>query len=120
MAKAFEAVMKKVREACATVPAYQETNHFGDVALKSGGKMFASVADTGEDAEIIFGLEPDHFELLLGSDPRFTKTRYPYCLQIRASQVKDWGEMQKLLMESYHRETAKKKAKAKKPARARK
>jgi hypothetical protein len=111
MGKAFEAAMKKVREACAEIPGYTEGAHFGDVSLKSKGKMFASVTDTGEDAEILFGLEPDHYELLLASDPRFTAfERYAYCLQIRASQVKDWGELKALLLESWHRETAGRKA----------
>jgi predicted DNA-binding protein (MmcQ/YjbR family) len=123
MATADEA-LEKVREICLSFPGTREGDHFGDTAFYVKGKLFATCGGKHGACEIVFGLEPEHAELLVANDARFTP--YPRDRRgvvIDASKVKNWSELRALLSESYElrkpatapRKPAKKSAPAKRP-----
>jgi hypothetical protein len=105
--------LAKMRAACASLASdVTEGNHFGGVAFKAGGRMFATYKEVDADAQIVFALEPDHVEALLGADPRFERyTRAPNCVLVHASDVTDWRELGRLLAESLHLSAVQKKPK---------
>jgi hypothetical protein len=102
--------LAKVRAICAELPDTSEGTHHDKVAFKVGKRLFATFRDEGDDAEIALGLEPDHADLLLENDPRFTRyPRAPNAVVFRVSRVRDWRQIRALLAESHALAAPKKK-----------
>jgi predicted DNA-binding protein (MmcQ/YjbR family) len=101
MASAKDALVK-VRKICLSLPDTTEGNHHGKAAFLVGGKLFATCGGR-RGCQITFGLEPDHAQALVESDPRFTSyPRDKRAVVLEAADVKSWSEVEALLVESYH------------------
>ena len=125
MATAEEA-LRKMREICLSFPGASEGDHFGSTAFYVKGKLFATCGEKQGVCEIVFGLEPEHAELLVANDARFTPyPRDSRGVVIDVAQVRNWSELRALLSESYDlrkpasapRKAAKKSAPRKRPRR---
>lgn len=115
-----EAALEKMREVCLSLPDTREGSHFEERVFYVHSKLFASFGEKHGQAEITFGLEPDHAEALVKSDPRFKPyPRDKRGVVLNAADVKTWSEVKALITASYELMTAKKAAKKpakKKPA----
>jgi|SRR5262245_2637232 len=118
MATATEA-LRKMREICLAQPDTREGSHYGKIAFYVKGKLFATCEEEDGICEITFGLAPDQAAALVESDPRFK--RYPRDRRgvvLDASKVKNWSEIQALVLKSYELvkpPSAKTRAKGSKP-----
>jgi len=93
---------KKIRELCLAFPDVTEGDHFGASAFKVKGKLFATLRARERDCELVFGLDPEHADLLLENDARFTRyPRAPNALVLLGSKAKSVTELRTLLRESY-------------------
>ena len=110
------AVLTKLRKIFASLPDVTEGAHFGAIAFKAGGKLFASCRLAGDDVEIVFALEPDHMDALLATDPRFKRYARAPAIVIRGSDVGDWRAMGDLLHASHKLVAAQRAPKARKTA----
>ena len=100
-------VLTELRAICSSLPSPAEGAHFGGIAFKSGGRMFATYRVVDDDCHVVFGLEPDHADALLATDERFT--RYPraaHTVVVQGSRITDFGELRALVVESYRLATA--------------
>ena len=101
MATAEEA-LQKMREICLALPDTREGGHFGQTAFYVKDKLFATCGEKHGLCEITFGLEPDHAAALLENDPRFKPySRDKRGVVLDAANVKSWGEVKELILESY-------------------
>src|SRR5690348_195430 len=93
-------VLAKVRKICAALPGTTEGAHHDAIAFKAHGKLFATYREQG--SLLVFGLQPDHLDALVASDPRFE--RYPRAkgaVQVDCTKVSDWGQLRDFLAESH-------------------
>lgn len=98
-----DAVLTKVKEICLSLPDTKLTMTWGKPHFRVGEKIFAGCGEEGGKASIGFKLEMAHAQRIL-DDPRFT--RAPYVghkgwVSLDASRVTDWGEVRRLIEESY-------------------
>jgi len=101
--------LEAMRKVCAKLEDVTERPHFGSTMFYTGKSGFASC----DGDVVVVGLEPDHFETLIGKDPRFTAyPRAKHAAQFSTSKVKG-KELEALVRESYELVRAKKKAKRK-------
>ena len=101
MATATES-LRKMREICLAQADTREGDHFGKIAFYVKGKLFATCEEKDGLCEITFGLEPDQAAALVENDPRFK--RYPRDRRgvvLDTSKVKNWSEIQVLVLKSY-------------------
>jgi hypothetical protein len=95
--------IEKVRDICLAFPNTSEGAHYGEIVFKVGDKLFASAGDKRGPCKVIVMLEAAHVTSLLANDKRFKPYTYEKnCVQIKASDVKDWDdEIAPLIAESY-------------------
>ena len=96
-----KAALEKMREICLSLPGIREGVHFGQTAFYVRGKLFAICGDKYGAYQIAFGLELDHAAALAENDPRFKlHPRDKRGVVIDVADVKSWGEIRALLLES--------------------
>jgi predicted DNA-binding protein (MmcQ/YjbR family) len=93
-----------MREIALALPNTKETMTWGQPHFRVGEKIFCGYGDEKGRASIGFKLEMEHADILVDSDPRFT--RAPYVghkgwVSMDATKVKDWDEVRALVRESY-------------------
>jgi predicted DNA-binding protein (MmcQ/YjbR family) len=97
-----KAVLMNLRKLCASLPQTLEGRHSDAIAFKAGTRMFATYRASGQDSELVFGLEPEHATALVETDPRFD--RYPraaHAVRVHGSDIRAWSEIRALILESH-------------------
>lgn len=112
--KPFDKALSKMRAICLALPDTKETPTWGEPHFRVGEKIFAGIGNEKGGVTIGFKLEKEHAAALVESGRAH---RAPYVGQhgwvsIDAETVKDWDELEVLILES-HRLIAPKKKTAK-------
>ena len=102
MAKSTTA-LTKIRQICLLLPDTKETLTWGHPHFRVGDKIFAGFGDDNGKPVLGFKLEMEVASVII-DDPRFS--RAPYVghkgwVSMDVSNVKDWGEVRALILESY-------------------
>ena len=114
-----KAALEKMREICLSFPDTREGPHFGQTAFYVKGKLFAVCGDKYGVWQIAFGLKAERAAALAENDPRFKlHPRDKRGVVVDVADVKSWGEIKALLVESLELMKPKKKL-ARRPAPAR-
>ena len=104
------AILKELRKVLATLPDTSEAKHFGAVAFKVSGKLFATFREQGDDSLLVLQLEHAHAEHWLDRDPRVTRyPRAPAAIQIPGSAIPNAKALRALFVEGYEHGVPKKK-----------
>ena len=98
-----ETILAKMREICLSLPDTKETLTWGQPHFRVGEKIFAGCGDHKGRLTIGFKLEMDHADALV-QDDRFQ--RAPYVghkgwVSMDAAEIRSWGEVKMLVLESY-------------------
>lgn len=96
-------VLTALRRICLRLPDTTETLTWGEPHFRVANKIFCGCGDEKGRLTIGFKLEKDHAAAILG-DPRFTRApyvgRYGW-VSMGASGIRNWGEVEMLVRESY-------------------
>lgn len=94
--------LEKMRKICSALPGTVEGAHHGSIAFKAGKKLYATFRERGDDAEIVFGLEPAHAEALLEHEPeRYTAYKNAKHAVVVLASKADWKQLAAYLKESH-------------------
>ena len=101
--KPFDAALKKMRAICLALPDTKETPTWGQPHFRVGEKIFAGLGEEKGVLTVGFKLEMDHADAMVRR-PGFS--RAPYVghkgwVSLDVETVKDWGEVEALVRESY-------------------
>jgi predicted DNA-binding protein (MmcQ/YjbR family) len=101
--KPFDAALKKMRAICLSLPDTKETPTWGQPHFRVGEKIFAGLGEEKGVLTVGFKLEMDHADAMVRR-PGFS--RAPYVghkgwVSLDVETVKDWGEVEALVRESY-------------------
>ena len=97
-----QTTLRKMREACLSLPDSVESEHFGEACFRVGRRIFASCGEKEGVYRLVFQLEPEHARRLVASDARFEPyARQSHCVRMDAAHVKDWNEVRAFVLESY-------------------
>ena len=99
----FETVRAHMRAICLALPDTKETITWGKPHFRVGEKIFAGCGEEDGRITIGFKLEPAHARKIV-KDPRFAPAPYvghKGWVSMDAAGVKDWKEVQALVIESY-------------------
>ena len=101
--KPFDAALKKMRAICLALPDTKETPTWGQPHFRVGEKIFAGLGEEKGVLTVGFKLEMDHADAMVRR-PGFS--RAPYVghkgwVSLNVETVKDWGEVEALVRESY-------------------
>lgn len=123
------AALKLMRSIVASFDDTSEGSHYGKASFKVKRTMFATYGEEKTGWGMVVALEPEHYKLVLATDPRFSPFRgYPNCVFLAAADMGNREEVRELVAESYgiiagkgtkasaKKKTMKKKAVKKKPA----
>lgn len=103
--------LDRMRELCSALDDTSEKPHFGEVMFCVGKRPFASCGEKSGRWEIVLALEPDHTDVLIDKDPRFT--RYPRdkrAVSFDPTELDSWKDLKALVLESYELARAQKAA----------
>lgn len=106
------AALKLMRSIVASLADTSEGSHYGKASFKVKRTMFATFGEEKVgDAKtknvqtewgMVVALEPEHYQLVLATDPRFTAFKgYPNCVFLSASEMTNRAEVRELVAESY-------------------
>ena len=101
--KPFDAALKKMRAICLALPDTKETPTWGQPHFRVGEKIFSGLGEEKGILTVGVKLEMDHADAMVRR-PGFS--RAPYVghkgwVSIDVGKVKDWGEVEALVHESY-------------------
>ena len=106
-----ETALRRVRDICLSLPDTTESTHFGEPAFYVRKKLFATCGEKDGPCRITFGLEPEHADALIESDPRYqyygrtpgrgARRSAPTGVWIEAADVDNWEELRVLILEGY-------------------
>jgi predicted DNA-binding protein (MmcQ/YjbR family) len=101
--KPFDAALKKMRAICLALPDTKETPTWGQPHFRVGEKIFSGLGEEKGVLTVGAKLEMDHADAMV-KRPGFS--RAPYVghkgwVSIDVGTVKDWGEIEALVRESY-------------------
>jgi predicted DNA-binding protein (MmcQ/YjbR family) len=101
---ASDAILRKLRKACASLPNSTETVSFGHPTFQVQGKTYAVLEEYKGDLSICFKVEKSVQGVFL-EDPRFYRTPYTgkhgwVSLKVHAAPL-DWKEIGELLAGSH-------------------
>ncbi len=101
--KPFDAALKKMSAICLALPDTKETPTWGQPHFRVGEKIFAGLGEEKGVLTVGFKLEMDHADAMVRR-PGFS--RAPYVghkgwVSLDVETVKDWGEVEALVRESY-------------------
>jgi predicted DNA-binding protein (MmcQ/YjbR family) len=99
----FERVRAHMRTICLALPDTEETLTWGKPHFRVAGKIFAGCGEEGGVLTIGFKLDAAHAKAIV-KDPRFRPAPYvghKGWVSMDATGVKDWKEVQALVLESY-------------------
>jgi predicted DNA-binding protein (MmcQ/YjbR family) len=101
--KPFDAALKKMRAICLSLPDTKETPTWGQPHFRVGEKIFSGLGEEKGVLTVGAKLEMDHADAMIRR-PGFS--RAPYVghkgwVSIDLGKVRDWGEIEALVHESY-------------------
>lgn len=101
--KPFDAALRKMRRICLSLPDTKETPTWGQPHFRVGEKIFSGLGEEKGVLTVGVKLEMDHADAMVRR-PGFS--RAPYVghkgwVSIDVEKVKDWGEIEALVQESY-------------------
>ncbi len=101
--KPFDAALRKMRAICLALPDTKETPTWGQPHFRVGDKIFSGLGEEKGVLTVGAKLEMDHADAMVRR-PGFS--RAPYVghkgwVSIDVGKVKDWGEIEALVHESY-------------------
>ncbi len=101
--KPFDAALERMRGICLALPDTQETPTWGQPHFRVGEKIFAGLGEEKGILNVGFKLEMDHADAMVR---RSGFSRAPYVghkgwVSLDVGTVKDWGEVEALVHESY-------------------
>jgi predicted DNA-binding protein (MmcQ/YjbR family) len=101
--KSFDAALKKMRAICLALPDTKETPTWGQPHFRVGEKIFAGLGEEKGVLTVGFKLEMDHADAMVR---RHGFSRAPYVghkgwVSLDVGTVKEWGEVEALVHESY-------------------
>src|SRR5262245_58341031 len=103
-----------MREICRVLPEVTEAPHFGDTMFKSRGRPFASFGEKEGVPRVVVQLEPTHVEAVLAADPHASRyVRAKDCVALEITDMTNWDEVRRLVLESHRLTAQAKKAKTK-------
>jgi predicted DNA-binding protein (MmcQ/YjbR family) len=93
-----------MRDICLSLPDTEETMTWGEPHFRVMGKIFSGYGKEKGKETIGFKLEMEHADILVTSDPRFS--RAPYVghkgwVSMDVKKIDDWDEVRDLVLESY-------------------
>jgi predicted DNA-binding protein (MmcQ/YjbR family) len=97
-----------IEEICLSLPDSSVSTGWGSPHYKVAKKIFAGCDDKTGKMSLYIKLEPGHTEMVLATDPRFERSRYPEAVQIEVAKLKNRAEAEALLKESYSQVAPKK------------
>jgi predicted DNA-binding protein (MmcQ/YjbR family) len=101
--KPFDAALKRMRAICLSLPDTKETPTWGQPHFRVGNKIFSGLGEEKGVLTVGVKLEMDHADAMVRR-PGFS--RAPYVghkgwVSIDVEKVRDWGEIEALVHESY-------------------
>ena len=100
-----QTALQMMRKVCLALPDSAEAEHFGEACFRVNKRIFATCGEKEGVCRLVFQLEPEHARQLVASDPRFKPytryTRQKNGVWIDAADVRDWGQVGALVLESY-------------------
>ena len=96
--------LERLREICLALPDTKETLTWGSPYFRVGEKIFAGYGEENGSPSVGLKLEKPHADARV-ADPRFTRAKYVGqhgWVNMDLTNVEDWGEVEALILESFH------------------